>query len=95
MKEDIVEQIQNTNTKLLEDEVVQVINEDERKNILSDAIETKSVKNASIMQADLETISEQAVKDQRAQIADEKPIVGPTNILHLSQLEIVSRIGEV
>ena len=45
MKEDIVEQIQNTNTKLLEDEVVQVINEDERKNILSDAIETKSVKN--------------------------------------------------
>ena len=58
MKEDIVEQIQNTNTKLLEDEVVQVINEDERKNILSDAIETKSVKNASIMQADLETISE-------------------------------------
>ena len=95
MKEDIVEQIQNTNTKLIEDEVVQVINEDERKNILSDAIETKSVKNASIMQADLETISEQAVKDQRAQIADEKPIVGPTNILHLSQLEIVSRIGEV
>jgi hypothetical protein len=58
MKEDIVEQIQNTNTKLLEDKVVQVINEDERKNILSDAIETKSVKNASIMQADLETISE-------------------------------------
>ena len=58
MKEDIVEQIQNTNTKLIEDEVVQVINEDERKNILSDAIETKSVKNASIMQADLETISE-------------------------------------
>jgi len=58
MKEDIIEQIQNTNTKLIEDEVVQVINEDERKNILSDAIETKSVKNASIMQADLETISE-------------------------------------
>ena len=45
MKEDIIEQIQNTNTKLIEDEVVQVINEDERKNILSDAIETKSVKN--------------------------------------------------
>jgi len=58
MKEDIVEQIQNPNNKLLEDEVVQVINQDERKNILSDAIETKSVKNASIMQADLETISE-------------------------------------
>ena len=58
MKEDIVEQIQNTNTKLIEDEVVQVINEDERKNILSDAIETKSFKNASIMQADLETPSE-------------------------------------
>ena len=30
MKEDIVEQIQNTNTKLLEDEVVQVIDQDER-----------------------------------------------------------------
>jgi hypothetical protein len=58
MKEDIVEQIQNTNTKLLEDEVVQVIDQDERKNILSDAIETKSDKNASIIEADLETISE-------------------------------------
>ena len=66
MKEDIVEQIQNTNTKLLEDEVIQVIDQDERKNILSDAIETKSDKNASIIEADLETISEQAVKDQRA-----------------------------
>ena len=51
--------------------MVQVIDQDERKNILSDAIETKSVKNASIMQGYLETISESAVIDQRAQIADE------------------------
>ena len=58
MKEDIVEQIQNTNTELLEDEVIQVIDQDERKNILSDAIETKSDKIASIIEADLETISE-------------------------------------
>ena len=58
MKENIVEQIQNTNIKLLEDEVVQVINQDERNNILSDAIETKSGENASIMQADLKTISQ-------------------------------------
>ena len=58
MKENIVEQIQNTNIKLLEDEVVQVINQDERNNILSDTIETKSGKNASIMQTDLKTISQ-------------------------------------